>query len=260
MSGSGGGEIIARMLHAAKRLADALVARAAPRISAMYGQFPQETRVALEGATAKDKQLASELDRSDSGPHTDRNTAATQPDSERPQSSSGVPDVDADGPLMLSGRQALEDLVARYGDRIVFHGTRDAIRTLEPRQTSWGDEAGRRYPDGPPAVCADTHFDIPIFMGLFKGRSLFAYGLDEDGGGYKVKGAGTDDFRDLTAHVHVIDRRHFQQVELGAPEGWPHPLDVSRPPELRATTEVEPFAIVKVTMADFPYPIGDFDT
>ncbi|MBF6226086.1 hypothetical protein IU470_13375 [Nocardia abscessus] len=260
MDGSGGGAAIAKMLQAAKRLVDALVDRGASRVSEIHHEFPRKIRDGLDRITHTDKQLAPELDKIDPAAHMDRNTAE-HPESEIPRSSAGVPEVDANGPVMLSGRQALEALVAQYGDRIVFHGTRDAIRTLEPRQTSWGDGTGRRYPDGPPAVCADTHYDIPIFMGLFKGRSLFGYGRAEDGTvAYQVKGASTDEFSDLTAHVHVIDRKHFQQVELGPPEGWPRPLDGPRTPELRSTTEVEPFAIVKVTMADFPYPISDFDT
>ncbi|MGY2093491.1 hypothetical protein [Nocardia gipuzkoensis] len=172
-----------------------------------------------------------------------------------------VPNPGRDGPVMLSGRQALDVLVARYGDRIVFHGSRDAIRKLEPRQMVWGDGTGRRYPDGEPAICAAANYDIPMFMALFKGRALYGYRTEESGAiTYRAKGAATEDMSGYTGHVHVMDRQHFQMVDLQVPEGWPEPLNRPRPPELRSVTEIEPFAIVKVTIDDFPHLINDFET
>lgn len=172
-----------------------------------------------------------------------------------------IPTPGPTGPVMLRGRQALDDLAARYGDRIVFHGTADPIGKLEPRQMSWADGTGRRYLDGEPAICADTSYDIPIFMALLKGRARFGYATD-DGGHitYQAKGAATEDMSRYTGHVHVMDRRHFHMVDLQAPQDWPQPLNGPRTPELRSTTEVEPFAIVRVTMDDFPHPIDDYDT
>ncbi|MEU2042689.1 hypothetical protein [Nocardia niwae] len=177
-----------------------------------------------------------------------------------PTAPAAIPTPDPTGPMMLSGRQALDDLVTRYGDRIVFHGTADPINKLEPRQMSWADGTGRQYPDGEPAICADTSYDIPMFMALFKGRTRYSYGGDTaDNVTYRVKGAATEDMSGYTGHVHVMDRRHFPLVDLPAPEGWPLPLSGPRA-EFRSSTEVEPFAIVKITIDDFPHPINDFDT
>ncbi|MFE7746383.1 hypothetical protein [Nocardia sp. NPDC057455] len=172
-----------------------------------------------------------------------------------------VPRAGANGPVMLSGREELDNLIAQYGSRIVFHGSRVPIRRLEPRQASWKDGAGGRFPDGEPAVCVDVDYDVPIFTALFKFRSS-PHGIDIHADGtltYKVKGAGTDDWRDYTGYVHVVNKQHFELVELEVPDGWPHPLVVPRTPEWRATSEVEPFAIVKVTVEDFPHPIIDYD-
>ncbi|MCP9623344.1 hypothetical protein FOH10_03615 [Nocardia otitidiscaviarum] len=174
---------------------------------------------------------------------------------------SAVPTPAPTGPALLSGRQALDDLATRYGDRIVFHGTADPLDRLEPRQMSWADGTGRRYPDGEPAICADASYDIPMFMALFKGRTRYGYGTDADGNViYRAKGAATEDMSGYTGHVHVMDRRHFQLIDLQAPQDWPDPLNGPRTPELRSSTAVEPFAIVKVTMDDFPHPINDYDT
>ena len=163
---------------------------------------------------------------------------------------------------MLRGRRALEDLSSIYGDRIVFHGSADAIFKLEPRQMNWIDSGGRRYPDGEPAICADTRFDVPIFLALFKGRARC---------GYQINDAGTITYRAAIAdepesqmrysgHVHVLDRKHFESGELPTPTGWPEPQTGPRTPELRATGEVEPFAIVEVSMADFEHPIESLGT
>ncbi|MCX0275166.1 hypothetical protein NLM24_31660 [Nocardia zapadnayensis] len=105
-----------------------------------------------------------------------------------------------------------------------IHGSAAPIARLEPRQMTWVDSTGRRHPDGAPAICADT----------------------ADLSGY-------------TGHVHVMDKRHFQKVDLDYPPEWPGPFGTPRTPELRASTEVEPFAIVEVTSADFPHPLGNYD-
>ncbi|MFQ6225775.1 GNAT family N-acetyltransferase [Nocardia sp. NPDC002869] len=67
MTGLGGGEAIAKMLQATKRLVDALVGRGAPRVREMHQEFPHEIRGGLERVTHKEEQIVSELDRS--GPH-----------------------------------------------------------------------------------------------------------------------------------------------------------------------------------------------
>ncbi|WP_280463237.1 hypothetical protein [Nocardia carnea] len=167
-------------------------------------------------------------------------------DGEVMDSSTEVPRAGESGPILLSGRRALDELVVRYGDRIAFHGSHAPIHLLEPRQTSWGDSTGRRYPDGSPAVCADADYDIPMFIALFKSRpSPNGIDVHEDGTvDYKVAGAGSDDWSEYTGYVHVVDKTPFELVELDVPEGWPHPLVAPRTPEWRATSAVEPFAIV----------------
>lgn len=172
-----------------------------------------------------------------------------------------VPRSGEDGPLMLDGRQALDELISRYGDSIVFHGSAAPIHRLEPRQMTWAIGTGRRYPDGEPAICVDTSYDIPMFLSLFKGRAPCVYRATEDGGcAYGVEGPGAGTGSDgYTGYVHVLDRKYFQEVHPDYPEGWPGPTEEPRPAELRSTTAVEPFAIVKVTTGDFPHPIGDFE-
>lgn len=172
-----------------------------------------------------------------------------------------VPRPGEDGPLMLTGRQALDGLISRYGDSIVFHGSAEPIHRLEPRQMTWTVGTGRRYPDGAPAICVDTSYDIPMFLSLFKGRARCVYRATEDGGcSYGVEGAGAGaTLGGYTGHVHVLDRQYFQEVHPDFPEGWPGPTEEPRPAELRSTTAVEPFAIVKVTTEDFPHPIDDFE-
>ncbi|MEV0048022.1 hypothetical protein AB0H60_31765 [Nocardia rhamnosiphila] len=174
----------------------------------------------------------------------------------RPQ----VPQVGGNGPLMLRGRRALDELVARYGDNIVFHGSAAPISRLEPRQMTWVDGTGRRHPDGEPAICADTSYDVPMFLSLFKGRVRCQYRpAEDDGFTYEIEGAATADLSGYTGHVHVMDKRHFQEIDLDYPPEWPGPFSTPRTPELRASTEVEPFAIVEVTGADFPHPLSNYD-
>lgn len=173
-----------------------------------------------------------------------------------------VPEPDRNGPIMLRGRRALEDLSSIYGDRIVFHGSADAIFKLEPRQMNWIDSGGRRYPDGEPAICADTRFDVPIFLALFKGRARCGYQINDDGT-ITYRAAIADEPESqmrYSGHVHVLDRKHFESGELPTPTGWPEPQTGPRTPELRATGEVEPFAIVEVSMADFEHPIESLGT
>ncbi|MCX0275604.1 hypothetical protein NLM24_34005 [Nocardia zapadnayensis] len=81
MTGLGGGEAIAKMLQATKRLVDALVGRGAPRVSEMHHEFPHEIRGGLERVKHKEEQIVSEFDRIGPAAHTDRNTAAEHPES-----------------------------------------------------------------------------------------------------------------------------------------------------------------------------------
>ncbi|WP_330228510.1 hypothetical protein OHA40_20505 [Nocardia sp. NBC_00508] len=83
MSGSGGGEIIAKILQAAKRIADGVVGRAAPRISETHHEFPHAIWDGLAQVKHKDEQLAPEFDRIGPAARMDRNTAAEHPESGR---------------------------------------------------------------------------------------------------------------------------------------------------------------------------------
>ncbi|MEV6432632.1 hypothetical protein [Nocardia sp. NPDC051463] len=148
---------------------------------------------------------------------------------------------------------ALQQLVDRYGDEIVFHGSDLRLTTLEPRQATW--KRGL-YLDGDPAICADKTSDIPIFMSLFK-RYETSYGPDADGTMiYRVKGLDTGDV-DLdgtVGYVHVLKRSDFSEVTLPLPEGYPGPL-TTRTPELRAFFPLQPLAIVEIRADDFPFPL-----
>ncbi|MEV3960215.1 hypothetical protein AB0M34_04830 [Nocardia sp. NPDC050193] len=73
----GGGEAIARMLQATKRLVDALVGRGAPRVSELHHEFPHEIRHGLRQVTQKDKPI--EFDKIGPAAHTGRATTAGHP-------------------------------------------------------------------------------------------------------------------------------------------------------------------------------------
>ena len=59
MDGLGGGEIIAKMLQATKRLANALFDRGAPRISEIHHEFPRKIRGGVERAMHEEDQAVS---------------------------------------------------------------------------------------------------------------------------------------------------------------------------------------------------------
>ncbi|MGI5225284.1 hypothetical protein [Actinoallomurus sp. CA-142502] len=165
-----------------------------------------------------------------------------------------------ESPVMLAGRRSLDRLAERYGGDIAFHGSRDYIPLLEPRQMTWyHPPSGKRFPDGAPAIGADTGYDIPTFMALFSGRRRCAYMADTDGTvKYTVGDPVTPEGQDLNSlvgYVHVLERKHFETFTLDVPDGWPEPLSITRPPELRAHVPVRPLAVVKVTLDDFPHPI-----
>lgn len=63
MVSSGDGEIVAKMLQAAKRVIDAIVERAAPLITETHREFPREIREHIGSVQHIDGQLASEFDR-----------------------------------------------------------------------------------------------------------------------------------------------------------------------------------------------------
>lgn len=82
MGGRGDGAIIAKMLEASERIADAIVYKAAPRISKTHHEFPH--KIKNHWIQHEDQQLAYEFDKI--GPaarctpaHTDRNTTAEHP-------------------------------------------------------------------------------------------------------------------------------------------------------------------------------------
>ncbi|MGW1743903.1 hypothetical protein ACWCPQ_34485 [Nocardia sp. NPDC001965] len=126
---------------------------------------------------------------------------------------------------------------------------------------SWTDRTDCHSPDCEPALCADTSYDIPKFMALFKGRTRFGYGTDADGRViYRVLGGVTEAMSGSIDHVHVMDRRQLELVDVQAPRDWPESLNGPRPAELRSSIDVKPFAIVEVTMYDFPHPTNDYET
>jgi hypothetical protein len=158
--------------------------------------------------------------------------------------------------MLSGGRRALADLEARYPGRLGYHGSPVPKHILEPRVSHWGDGQGNNYPDGPPAVCADTGYDIPTYMAMYK--KLGGYRKDEAGNVEYVAVGGPEALRgkNLEGYVHVFDRGDLELQIPPAPEGWPMPVD--RVPELRSDIAVRPFAIVKVTDDDFPHSIQDW--
>ncbi|MEV0108499.1 hypothetical protein AB0H42_19475 [Nocardia sp. NPDC050799] len=220
--------------------------RALARLRGALSQFSRAThreyrdtaaKVGLRTRTAEDGDFAlAERIRRDFG---DSGAAATAPTVDRP--------------LMLKGVDVLQQIAARYGDSIVFHGSPLLLTRIEPRQPSW--KRGL-YPDGDPAVCADKTFDIPLFMSMFKHHEIAYEPRTEGGMVYRVKGLDTGEV-DLDAtvgYVHILRRSDFSEVELPLPQGYPGPL-TTRPPELRAFAPLQPLAVVEVRATDFPFPL-----
>jgi hypothetical protein len=162
-------------------------------------------------------------------------------------------------PVELAGREALDDLARRYGDDILFHGSTRRVDVLEPRQMSWVDGAGRRYPDGKPAIAADTGYDVPIFLALFKGRRYCYYDTTTPGGTTYIVGKAMNpewkDVKKLDGYVYVLERKHFTLFTDPVPKGWSDPRVGGRMPELRAYAPVKPLAVVKVTLDDLRHRI-----
>lgn len=63
MGGLGDGAITAEMIQAAERIGDAIIYKAAPRISKIHHEFPHEIRNHLERVRHEDEQLAREIER-----------------------------------------------------------------------------------------------------------------------------------------------------------------------------------------------------
>ncbi|WP_227999536.1 phosphotransferase family protein [Nocardia australiensis] len=76
MGGSGGDEIIAKMLQAVKRITAAIVDKAGPEIAETRHEFSHGVRDGLGRATHEDEQLARKLDKIGPAAHTDRDPAA----------------------------------------------------------------------------------------------------------------------------------------------------------------------------------------
>ncbi|MEV0106817.1 aminoglycoside phosphotransferase family protein [Nocardia sp. NPDC050799] len=71
---SGSGEIAATMIEAAKRLAETMAEKAAPRVSDAHHRVPHGIRYGLDRTTRSDEQSAAELYRLGSAGHADRGT------------------------------------------------------------------------------------------------------------------------------------------------------------------------------------------
>lgn len=67
MGGPGGGEIIASMLQAAKRIVDALAGKAVPRVSETHHEFPHTIRDGLGRIQHQDRQRVPEFEHLESG-------------------------------------------------------------------------------------------------------------------------------------------------------------------------------------------------
>ncbi|MBC6458960.1 TMEM165/GDT1 family protein [Actinomadura sp. HBU206391] len=158
--------------------------------------------------------------------------------------------------LELAGRQALEQLSKQYGDTVLYHGSPTRLTELEPRQMNWLDKDLNKYPDGKPAVCAGTCYDVPIFMALFKKRARFRYKENANGETEFIvdKASLTEGLEDLEGYVYIVRKVDFESFGGEAPEGWPGPA-LPRPEEYRAYDKVTPLAMVKVTIEDFPATI-----
>lgn len=106
MTGLGGGEAIAKMLQAAKRVVDALAGKAGPKASQDHHEFPHRIREGLERTTHNNEQLASELDRIGPAARTDRDTAAEAAHAAAEQGPVHEPDPTAAGNTPASPRDS----------------------------------------------------------------------------------------------------------------------------------------------------------
>lgn len=137
----------------------------------------------------------------------------------------------------LSGRKAIEALAATR--QFVFHGSKDRIEELEPRQA-----LNEGLPDGLPAVFAasDDAYDLAIFMALVGpgGRTAFSTQGVRD---------GHFDFQ--------ADAAALQYAQSPGTEGFVHVLpknEFVRDTEFqyRCDHSIKPRLIVRVSSADIP--------
>ncbi|MEU7769432.1 hypothetical protein AB0B25_30705 [Nocardia sp. NPDC049190] len=124
MSGSGG-EVIASMLQAVKRLADALVGKAAPKISETLHEFPDTIRDGLGRFAHQDEQGVSEIGRAGSAMHGERYTGFEKWGIFAPEPLRGPDPTLADGFLNLPIEEQIRRLEHAHGIRT------DAQRALE---------------------------------------------------------------------------------------------------------------------------------
>jgi hypothetical protein len=143
--------------------------------------------------------------------------------------------------------------VLEYSQQWLFHGSGVRIARLEPRQASTFDPAQHKMvPDGDPAVCATPSIDVAVFRALTTSGPASAakphrtgFGANQDGSLIlEANTAVHEALRDVTAWLHILDRRGFEGRDA---QEW------------RSPQAVAPVCAVAVTLAHLTTEISIVD-
>ena len=154
----------------------------------------------------------------------------------------------------LNGKEALEQL-SKTGE-FVFHGSLQKLDQLEPRQqTDFNKKTGKSEPDGEPAVCATSNYEVAIFRALISSHIAKLFGVKNCFSEFGLRG-GKPYFKatlesmslaqrpDSVGYVHVFSKKDFQPYNTL---------------ESRAYHEVKPIYIIEVHGTDLPGNIEIID-
>ncbi|MEV0106254.1 phosphotransferase [Nocardia sp. NPDC050799] len=178
MARLGDDRVIAEMLHAAERIADALVDRTAPQFSRKHHEFPDHIRNHLERVQHQDERLAPEVYKIGPAAHTDRNTATEE---SAYGSSTRGPFHDPDAKRVEISLEEAQELCDQVRDRKPdFAGTGNRVHLID---TSSGPAVMRSNKDEP---------TVTFMKKWMPENTAIAYGRDHGMRTPRVLHAGVD--------------------------------------------------------------------
>lgn len=136
---------------------------------------------------------------------------------------------------ILTPREKL--LALEKEGRFVFHGSRENIEILEPRQAYNYQEK-----DGAPAVFATPYADVAIYRALINanninGKSSNSFGINKNRLFFKTSANLLEAAKHITGNVYVLDKNMFTEFQ-GT--------------ECRSNHEIQPMQVIRVYAEDLP--------
>jgi hypothetical protein len=115
---------------------------------------------------------------------------------------------------MTTKEEILE--LEKQGD-FVFHGSRDKLDFLEPRQ-AYTLKDNQKVKDGEPAVFASIYSDIAIFMALINIENIKAtyrsgYGFENNKLTFRISKEVKDKLINLKGYLYIFNKSDFQQKD-----------------------------------------------